>query len=250
MYLSCYDILPVQCFSSFGTDCVFCLSNKHAAGQLSVKSHCQILPTHLSWAYLKNKVTCFTEWHIWLCIRHIWTISSTQVLDQSQYEEAHLPLSHTFLCGRSSSALHRWATAIEKCLGEVETGRNLLPKHLSEQHLRSHLPWCLSSWVLRTSVQEPQMSLDLVERSQAKSRADSQKTRLPKNNQLEKAVDPAFQCLIPYNFQKNSMHICSVKSCHSGSGIENKKPTGRSALCSWRAGFALSSTTGLLRDFN
>lgn len=187
MYLSCYDILPVQCFYSFGTDCVFCLSNKHAAGQLSVKSHCQILPTHLRWAYLKNIVTCFTEWHIWLCIRHIWTISSTQVLDQNQYEEAHLPLSHTFLCGRSSSALHRWATTIEKCLGEVETGRNLLPKHLSEQHLRSHLPWCLSVWVLRTSVQEPQMSLGLVERSQAKSRADSQKTRLPKTNQLEKS---------------------------------------------------------------
>ena len=51
-----------------------------------------------------------TERCIWLHVRHIWTISSTQPLAQNEYEAAHLLLSHTFLHGRSSSALRRWHT--------------------------------------------------------------------------------------------------------------------------------------------
>lgn len=188
MYLSCYDILPVQRFCSFGTDCIFCLSNKHAAVQLNVKNNCQILPTHLRWDYLKNKVMCLTERHIWLYIRHIWTISSTQPLAQNQYHEVHLLLSHTFLTGEAAqpSTGDTDATAIEKCLREVETGRKLLPKLLPEQRLWSHLPWCFGGRVLRTNIRELQRCLALEERSQAKSRADSQQTRLLNNNQLEK----------------------------------------------------------------
>lgn len=45
------------------------------------------------------------------------------------------------------------------------------------------------------------------------------------------------------------MDICGVKCCHSGSGIENKKLTGRSVLWGWRAGFFLCSTTVFLQDF-
>jgi len=74
------------------------------------------------------------------------------------------------------------ATPTKKCLGEVEIGRKHLPKLHSEQHLHSHLSWCLGGGVLRTNIQESQRFLALVERSQAKSRADSQQTQLPNNN--------------------------------------------------------------------
>lgn len=79
------------------------------------------------------------------------------------------------------------ATAIGKHLGEGETGRKLLPNLLSEQHLPSHLLWCPGGQALRTDVQEPQTCLALVRRSQAKSRGDSQQTRLPNSHQLEKS---------------------------------------------------------------
>lgn len=189
MCLSCYDILPVQCFHSFGTDCVFCLSNKCAAVQFSVNNHwgCQVLPTHLRWVCFKNKIMCLAGWHIRLLIRHIKTISSTQPLAPNQLDEDHLLLSQVFIRGRSSSVVHRWhISAIEKCLGEVETWRKLLPKLHSVQ--QSHLLWHLSGWWLKINIQEPQRCPALV-KSQVRPEEMGSKLSYPtaagKNQQIQ-----------------------------------------------------------------
>lgn len=42
------------------------------------------------------KIMCLARWHIWLCIRCIQTISSTQQIAQNQFDEDHLLLSQFF----------------------------------------------------------------------------------------------------------------------------------------------------------